>query len=288
MSAAPPTGSVQWIAWFYAHRWAFLYRLGVSVLLLSWLKLFPHYLLTLYLGHYGIPPFELAGDDMPGANIILVWTLMVLVIGGIYLWLPFILLVLRTFYFKTSEAESQAAAPQSAVAAAAHSKPLRRFAAFLSTLLIALLLLMMFGAGRMEWTRLFYFALLSFVLVVSAFLFFRRNLSESIVNWRGPLIFVFLSVLVPIAAQPAVVATLDATFRTYRVGGGLPVYVERFGDTTTSIRGRLLLLGKRNIYIETEAGTERKLTIITNTENLVVTVGADKGSRETPLSGVSP
>lgn len=273
---------VELFRWVIVHRRDFVYRVVVSLLFASWLALFPRYVLTLYLGERGIPPFELMSEDLPGAHVLLAWTVIVLLIGGLYLWLPLILAILRRFYVRDPAAALPTESPPSKVAQVIWSRALRNAAWILSALLLGLLLLLTFGAGSGRWVQVFYFAATSLVFVLSLFLLIRRNMSDAIINWKGPLVFIGLSIALPIAFQSAFTSLLDATLRRFRVGGLIPAQVELLGGNgaTRTISGKLLLLGRRNIYLEQGEGEARTLIVIANTQNIVLSVRQEAKERD--------
>jgi len=261
--------------WVVIHRWDFVYRVAVTLLLLAWLRVFPVYLLTIYTGAHGIPPFELAGEDFAGVRILLTWTLVLLVLGALYFWSPLILFILRRFYLKDPIKDSTWDRPPSRLALFLAST-MPSFWCLLPTVVISAALAIAFGAGRTPWALVLQFWLASLLLALSVFLFVRRDVASAIVNWQGPLAFVLLSIALPVAFKAAVTDVLDATLRQYRVGGMLPVVMRPLGAAENGadpVEGKLLLLGKHSIYVDQGEGNRRTLVVIANGENLRVEIG---------------
>lgn len=254
-------GMAHWIA---IHRWSLVYRVAVAVLLLAWLRLYPMYLLTIYAGVRGIPPFELV-EDLAGVHVLLAWTLIFLSLFAFYLWSPLVLLVLRRIYIRDPLRELPGGIHPSRFELFLASKTLRNFSFFPAVVIVAMTLAIGFGSGRMPWKLLFAFTFISLLLALSIFLFVRRDTLSAIINWQGPLAFVFLSLIVPLGFLDQTTDVLDSTLRQYRVGGGLPVRVTpaepRVGSPDI-VSGRLLLLGKRNAYVERGEGEVRELVVI--------------------------
>ncbi len=262
-------------AWLYRHRWDILYRGAVTVLLAAWLRLFPMYLLTIYLAEKGIPPLEAVSDDLPGIHVVLVWTLLFLVIMAIYQWLPLTLWGLRRSQRAgTSEhADENAARPK---LSALDSKALWGIAWAAAALVWGALGTAILNEGPMPRSLIFAFSIFSMLLNVSLFFFIRRDVKRSLINWKGPLAFIGLSLLIPAFTHSQTVEVIDSSLRQYRVGGMLPVTIEAVArdaaGSALPVSGKLLMLGKRNIYVEVGDGSARQLIVIANSQNLKVTI----------------
>lgn len=271
-------GMAHWIA---IHRWSLVYRVAVAVLLLAWLHVYPMYLLTIYAGVRGIPPFELV-EDLAGVHVLLAWTLIFLSVTALYLWLPLVLLILRRVYIRDPLRTIPGGIHPSRFEIFLASNTLRNFSFFPAAIIVAMTLAIGFGSGRMPWKLLFAFAFISLLLALSIFLFVRRDTLSAIINWQGPLAFVFLSLVVPLGFLDETTEVLDSTLRQYRVGGGLPVRVARAEPSTGSsdiVSGRLLLLGKRNAYIERGEGDARELVVVAHRQ---VEIARPLNARRTP------
>lgn len=261
--------------WVVVHRWDFVYRVAVALLLIAWLRIFPVYLLTIYTGTRGIPPFEMAADDLAGVHLMLTWTLLVLVLCSLYFWSPLIYIVLRRFYLTDPIDNATADRPPSRFALFLTACAPQGVWLFLPTVVISAALAVGFRAGRVPWDLVFHFWILSLLLTASVFLFVRRGITGTIVNWQGPLVFVLMSITLPFAFKEVIVGVLDSTLRQYRVGGMLPVTVHGFGargNGADRVEGRLLLLGRRSIYIERGEGDTRKLIVIAHSEAIRVEI----------------
>lgn len=250
--------------WIAVHRWDLVYRVAVAVLLLAWLRVYPMYLLTIYAGVRGIPPFELV-DDLAGVHVLLAWTLIFVSVVALYLWSPLILLILRRVYIRDPLRVLPGGVHPSRFELFLASGTLRNFSLFTAAVIVAMTLAIGFGSGRMPWKLLFAFTFISLLLALSVFLFVRRDALSAVINWQGPLAFVFLSLTVPLGFLDETTDVLDSTLRQYRVGGGLPVRVTRSEPGTSGsgiVSGRLLLLGKRNAYVERGEGESRELVVV--------------------------
>lgn len=262
------------VQWLVIHRWDLVYRVAVALLLIAWLQIFPMYLVTIYTGAQGIPPFEIATDELAGVHLMLTWTLLVLCVSSLYFWSPLIYFILRRFYLTDPIRNSTLARPPSRFALFLTS--LRGFWIFLPTIVIAAALAVAFRSGHVAWDAVFQLLLSSLLLTLSIFLFVRRNVADAIVNWQGPVAFILLSIVFPFAFMDAVVGTLDSTLRQYRVGGKLPVtvhWVSTQEKSANRVDGRLLLLGTHRIYVEQGEGDQRTLVVISNGENIRVDIG---------------
>ena len=265
-------------AWIRRNWRDIVYRVAVAVLLAAWLRLFPIYLLTIYLAEKGIPPLEAVSDDLPGIHVVLVWTFIFLVVMAIYQWLPLTLWGFRRLQragaIQPTGSDADAVPPKPS---ALDSKALWGFAWVASGLVWLALGTVILNEGPMPRSLIFAFSIFSLLLNVSLFLFIRGNVRHALTNWRGPLAFIGISLVMPVIAHDEVADVIDSSLRRYRVGGMLPVTIEPVeqvnGGATSTLSGKLLLLGKRNIYIEVGEGSARELIVIVNSQNLKVTIG---------------
>lgn len=213
------------VAWIYRNWRDIVYRVAVALLLAAWLRLFPVYMLTVYLAEKGIPPFEAVSDDLPSIHVVPVWTLILLIAMALYQWLPLSLRGFRRMQpTGLSELEPSGAATHKPSALA--SKMLWVSAWLASGIAWLALGTAILNAGPTPHPLLFAFSIFSFLINASLFLFIRGNVRHALINWRGPLAFIGISLLMPVMAAGEVADVIDASLRRYRVGGMLPVTVE--------------------------------------------------------------
>ncbi|MCW7542016.1 hypothetical protein OOT46_29905 [Aquabacterium sp. A7-Y] len=244
--------------WVVEHRKDVIYRVGVGLLLYVWLRLYPSYLLLVYSAKRGFLSFDVLAEGMLGMNTVLTWTGFMLLALSFYQWGLLALLTLRR--------RIDLKVP----------RPAWIFMTVMALVVwIPFGLLAFFGKER-TWVLLGAFSIFSLALCVSLTLFFRKTVAEAAINWVAPLFLLAVSLFLPALGHDFTAEIMDTGFRQYRVGGQLPVKVGRIEDGAASpqtITGRLLMLGVRNVYIDTGSPEKPILVVIPNAQNLKIEIG---------------
>jgi hypothetical protein len=257
-----------------AHRKDIAYRVGVSLLILVWVHVYPLFLLTIYFANRGFLSFDLLTEGLLGMNSVFAWMVFVLLLFAAYQWGFFALVADHLKFVRRSPG----------AAGTQQRKPIDKWL-WVSTFLIGGLVWFSIiwvttRATHPNWLLVVAVSVFSLSLTFCLFLFLREDLKSAAINWQAPLFFLATSLFLPIVGSGAAVELIDLGLRQFRAGGLLDTRVERIdakGDNALIAEGRLLLLSSRNIYLETGDSTHKKLVVLANSQNLKVEVNSTYG-----------
>ena len=261
--------------WLLAHRTDIAYRVGVSLLILVWVHIYPVFLLTLYFANHRFLSFDLLTEGLLGMNSVFAWMALVLLIFAVCQW-GFFALILYHLKFVRRPSGS---------AGGGLRKPVSNWlwgGSLVSAAFVwGVLILATANAAHPTWLLASAMSVFSGALALCLLLFFREDLKSAAINWQAPLFFLSSSIFLPLVSSGAAVELIDLGLRQFRAGGLLETRVERIdaeGGKSFVVQGRLLLLSSRNIYLEAGDGVHKKLVVLANSQNLKIEVSSTYGN----------
>lgn len=211
------------------YGYALIVRVILFLVTVSWIALYPAYLLMIHLRVEGFFSYDIFVAGLFSVKSFLFLVFIFISISALYMW-GFLLVFKRAIWTRKTETWLTAFVFLGA-------SILFHWAAFTSDLILE------------QPKRLLWFSILGFTLAVAVSPYLGNPLKSLVSNWFAPLFGIIASATLPLLFIGTTSEIVKTGLQNFRIGGGIQVAIHKIDNNELIKTGRLLLLTPDHIYL---------------------------------------